>query len=107
MFYAIPYLLVVFVYSADDSLQSNYITIYSLNLFFMFGYIFDPLVYVFLTKNYRDIIVKICFPCCHNVSAANTIVNIRLERISTVENRVEGIERGAQEQQHMQCRCTP
>ena len=98
VFYAFPYLLVVFVYSVDDSLQTRYITIHSLNIFFMFGHIFDPLVYIFLTKNYRDIIVKTCFPCCHSVSAANTNVNIPLERIRTVETRVEGIERRTQEQ---------
>ena len=65
---------------------------YSSNLLFFFGFMLDPLVYVFMPKHYRDIIVTTCFTCRRDVSAERTNVNIGLEHLNNAKTRPHAAE---------------
>ena len=83
LLYLVPYLFRTFF--QIHSSRMRIIKGYSLNFIFFFGVIFDPVVYILMTKHYRDIIVKKCFLCRKQVAHAVTNDNIPLGHVSNVE----------------------
>lgn len=85
--YGIPWIIIEF-YVRDLREIKKYVLHHGLKILMAFGYILDPLIYVFLTKEYRKLVMEKCFSCEHlrRTSASTSTITISARSVDNQAN---------------------